>query len=109
MWTVSDYPALGLISGLSTHGYKACVVCRPKTDACSVRIGDKIDNNRNFRGRKIIYGGRRRWICHHHPYRTDLSFNGKVERRKPPIRMSGERTIRCADSCQGGDSCQEFL
>ena len=100
MWTVSDYPALGLISGLSTHGYKACVVCGPETDARSARTGDKIDNNRNVRGRKIIYGGGRRWTRRHHPYRTDLSFNGEVERRQPPIRMSGKRTVRLTDDRQ---------
>ena len=100
MWTISDYPALGLISGLSTHGYKACVVCGPETNARSARTGDKFDNQRNVRGRKIIYGGGRRWTRRHHPYRSDLSFNGRIERKDPPVRMSGERTIRCADGRQ---------
>ena len=100
MWTVSDYPTLGLISGLSTHGYKACVVCGPETDACSTRTGDKIDNNRNIRGRKIIYRGGRLWTRRHHLYRTDLSFNNKVERRQVLVRISGEHTIRCANNRQ---------
>ena len=75
MWTVSDYPALGLISGLAMHGYKACVVCGPETDVHLAQTGDKVDSNRNIRGRKIIYGGRRRWTRRHYPYRSDLSFN----------------------------------
>ena len=100
MWTISDYPALGLIFGLSTHGYKACVVCGPETDARSTRTRDKFDNQRNVRRRKIIYGGGRRWTRQHHLYRSDLSFNSNVERRAPPVRMTGERTVRCADSRQ---------
>jgi hypothetical protein len=42
MWTVSDYPALGLVSSLSTHGYKACVVCGPETDSRSAKIGNNL-------------------------------------------------------------------
>jgi uncharacterized ferredoxin-like protein len=37
LWIVSDYPALGLVSGLLTHGYKACVVCGLETDSCSAK------------------------------------------------------------------------
>jgi hypothetical protein len=29
---------------------------------------------------------------------TDLAFHGKVERRNAPIRMTGEQTLRYADS-----------
>jgi hypothetical protein len=60
IWTVSDYPALGVISGLCTHGYKACVVCGPQTDARSARTGNKVDDNQNVREQKIIYSGGRR-------------------------------------------------
>jgi hypothetical protein len=31
MWTLNDFPALGLISGLTTKGFKACPVCGPHT------------------------------------------------------------------------------
>ena len=31
MWTLHDFPAYGLISGLTTKGFKACPVCEPHT------------------------------------------------------------------------------
>ena len=31
MWTLHDFPAYGLISGLTTKGFKACPVCGPHT------------------------------------------------------------------------------
>ena len=97
MWTISDYPAWGLISGLNTHGYKACVVCGPETEARSTKIGNKLNEDQKAKGRKIVYGGERRWTRRHHPYRSDLSFNGKVERRNNPVRMTGERILQCAE------------
>ena len=97
MWTFSDYPALGLISGLSTHGYKACVVCGPETEACSAKTTNKLNEDQKAKGRKIVYGGGRRWTRRHHPYRSDLSFNGKVERRNNPVRMTGKRILQCAE------------
>ena len=96
MWTISDYPALGLISGLSTHGYKACVACGPETEGCSAKTGNTLNDNQKAKGRKIVYGGGRRWTRRHHPYRRDLSFNGKEERRDTPVRMTGEHTMQCA-------------
>ena len=97
MWTISDYPALGLISGLNTHGYKACVVCGPETEARSAKIGNKLNESQKVKERKIVHGGGRRWIHCHHPYRSDLSFNGKVERRGTPVRMTGEHTVECVE------------
>ena len=96
MWTMSDYPALGLISGLSTHGYKACVVCSPNTEARSAKTGDKLNDNQNAKGRKIVYAGGRRWTRRHHPYRRDLSFDSKEERRESPMQLTGEQTLECA-------------
>ena len=97
IWTISDYPALGLISGLSTHGYKACVECGLETEARSAKTRNKLNENQKAKGRKIVYGGGWRWTRCHHPYRSDLSFNGKVERRDIPVRMTGERTVVCAE------------
>ena len=31
MWTLHDFPAYGLLSGLTTKGYKGCPVCGPST------------------------------------------------------------------------------
>jgi hypothetical protein len=100
MWTISDYPVLGLISGLCTHGYKACVVCGPETEARSAKTGNKLDDNQKVKDKKIVFGGGRRWTRHHHPYRANLSFNGKVERRDHLVRMTGEQTLHCAERCE---------
>jgi hypothetical protein len=100
MWTISDYPALGLISGLCTHGYKACVVCGHEIEARSAKTGNKLDDNQKVKDKKIVFGRGRRWTRRHHPYRVDLSFNGKVERRDRPVSMTGEQTLHCAERCE---------
>lgn len=38
-WTISDIPAYGLISGLCTKGFKACLLCGPETKAQSAKVG----------------------------------------------------------------------
>jgi hypothetical protein len=74
LWTVSDYPALGVISGLSTHGYKACVPCGPETDSRSARTGNKLDDHQKAKG--------------------------KPKRRDPPLRLTGEQTVRHVEERQ---------
>jgi hypothetical protein len=96
LWTISDFPAYGLISDLCTHGYKACTAYGPATDARSARNGNKLDAQQIAKGRKIVYGGARRWITRDHPYRRDLAFNGKVEIGSPPSHMSPEELLHCA-------------
>jgi hypothetical protein len=51
MWTISDFPTYGLISGLCTKGYKACPVCGPKTVAHFAKIG-ALQDDRTARGSK---------------------------------------------------------
>ena len=38
MWTLHDFPAYGLISGLTTKGFKGCPVCKPHTISRRSRI-----------------------------------------------------------------------
>ncbi|KAJ9539295.1 hypothetical protein OSB04_032028 [Centaurea solstitialis] len=33
MWTISDFPGLGMLGGIQTKGYKACPICLDDTDA----------------------------------------------------------------------------
>jgi hypothetical protein len=96
LWTISNYPAYGLVLGVCTHGYRGCAICGPKTDSRSTASRNKMNADNKVRGSKIIFGGGRRWTCRNHPYRHNLEFNGKVEDRGPPVRMSAEQTIRCA-------------
>jgi hypothetical protein len=96
MWTISDYPGYGLISGICTHGHKGCAVCGPQTESRSAASGNKFNAENRVQGSKVIFGGGRRWTCRNHLYRRNVDFNGKVEERGPPIRMTAEATIQCA-------------
>jgi hypothetical protein len=95
MWTISDFPAYGLISGLTCKGYKGCPCCGPNTDARMAKTGDML-SNRSIRGTKIVYGGIRRYLPRHHPYRRNRRFNGLEEHRLRPTPLSGEDIIRYA-------------
>jgi len=70
-------------------------VCGPSTEARAAKSGNKVDAQKKAKGRKIVYGGSRRWTRRNHPYRRNLEFDGKVETRSTPIRMSAEETMRC--------------
>jgi hypothetical protein len=95
MWTISDFPAYGLISGLCCKGYKGCPECGPETDARMAKTGDMC-SDRTTRGSKIVYGGVRRYLPRHHPYRRNTRFNGMREYRTTPRTMSGADVIRYA-------------
>ena len=95
MWTISDFPAYALISGLTCKGYKGCPSCGPDTDARMAKTGDVL-SNRRVRGSKIVYGGIRRYLPRHHPYRRNRRFNGQMEHRLEPPIMSGKDIVRYA-------------
>ena len=56
MWTISDFPAYGLISRLYCKEYKGCPCCGPDIDARSANRGD-VRPDRTTRGSKIVFGG----------------------------------------------------
>jgi hypothetical protein len=95
MWTISDFPAYGLISGLCCKGYKGCPCCGPETESRLARTGD-VRADRSTKGSKIVYGGIRRYLNRQHPYRRNRRFNGRPELRSRPRTMSGEDVIRYA-------------
>lgn len=95
MWTISDFPAYGLISGLACKGYKGCPCCGPQTDARMAKTGD-VRPDRTTRGSKIVFGGIRRYLPRHHPYRRNTRFNGKFETRMAPPTVTGLDVIRYA-------------
>ena len=95
MWTISDFPAYGLISGLCCKGYKGCPSCGPETDARSAKTGD-LRPDRTTRGSKIVFGDTRRYLPRHHPYRRNTRFKGNRETRTAPTIMSGLDVIRYA-------------
>ena len=93
LWTISDFLAYGLISGLCCKGYKGCLECGQDTDARMAKTGDVLPNGR-VKGSKIVYGGIRRYLPRHHPYRQNTRFNGKAEHRCIPRVQIGEDIIR---------------
>ena len=95
MWTISDFPAYGLISGLCCKGYKGCPCCGPDTDGRSAKTGD-LRPDRSTKGSKIVFGGIRRYLGRHHPYRRNIRFNGEPELRTRPQLVSGLDVIKYA-------------
>ena len=90
MWTISDFPAFGLISGLCCKGYKGCPSCGKDTDARMAKMGDMLPNRRT-KGSKIVYSGIRRYLPRHHPYRRNKRFNGQEEHRdRPQVQTQGD-------------------
>ncbi|XP_027124240.1 uncharacterized protein [Coffea arabica] len=82
LWTISNFPAYGYLSGWSTSGYKACPCCL--NDAASQRL----------RG-KICFMGHRRFLNHDHPWRKQKAqFDGTIETRSKPKEFSGEHVLR---------------
>ncbi|XP_058787440.1 uncharacterized protein LOC131661819 isoform X1 [Vicia villosa] len=79
MWTISDFPGLGTLSGWNTHTKLACPTCNNDTE-----------NYRLKKGGKWCFMGHRRFLEKGHKFRLSRSrFNGKVELRDAPATLSG--------------------
>ena len=87
LWTVNDFPAYGLISGQVTKGHRACPVCGPN-----------VATRRSKALKKNVYLGHRRQLPMTHQWRRQRSnFDGQLEMRPPPRRMSGREQLRYAN------------
>ncbi|XP_019267386.1 PREDICTED: uncharacterized protein LOC109244707 [Nicotiana attenuata] len=83
MWTVSDFPALAMLSGWSTKGRLACPTCN--YDTCSQYLKNS---------HKMCYLGHRRFLPRDHPFLRDKkSFDGKEEHRPAPAPLSSEEVF----------------
>ncbi|XP_063946024.1 uncharacterized protein LOC108212368 [Daucus carota subsp. sativus] len=83
LWTISDYPALGCLSGNVTKGYNACTICVDQTNA-----------TRLVNYRKTVVMRHRRWLTRQHPYRRQkLAFDNTVEKGVAPIPLTGEEVF----------------
>ena len=60
LWTITDFPGLGYVSGCVTSGEAACPDCH--SYICSFRLGN---------GTKTCYMGHRRFLHEEHPFRFD--------------------------------------
>lgn len=81
MWTISDFPALGDLSGWVTKGKLACPCCYDETSFESLRS-------------KIGYLGHRRFLPKGHSWRRCAGkFNGKSEHGTKPMELSGDEIL----------------
>ncbi|XP_019253852.1 PREDICTED: uncharacterized protein LOC109232540 [Nicotiana attenuata] len=80
LWTVSDFPALAMLSGWSTKGRLACPTCNH--DTCSQYLKHS---------RKMCYMGHRAFLPPDHPSRRDKkSFNEALEELREFNNMFGK-------------------
>ncbi|XP_028774325.1 uncharacterized protein LOC114731348 [Neltuma alba] len=82
LWTINDFPAYGMLSGWMTMGRLSCSICMENSKAFQLKYG-----------RKTSF-----FDCHHqflpidHRFRRNKNsfYNNRVEKSKPPSRLSGE-------------------
>ncbi|KAJ7963996.1 Transposon protein, putative, CACTA, En/Spm sub-class [Quillaja saponaria] len=81
LWTISDFPAYGMLSGWSTQGRLACPICMERTKSFYLKNGGKccwFDCHQQFLPMDHRFG------------RNKNDFKkGIVEKSPPPLRLSG--------------------
>ncbi|KAG8374542.1 hypothetical protein BUALT_Bualt10G0006000 [Buddleja alternifolia] len=82
MWTISDFPAYGMLSGWSTHGKLACPYCMNGIKSFRLKHG----------GKPCFFDCHRQFLPLDHPYRyqKDNFTKGRLELDSPLIRLTGE-------------------
>ncbi|XP_074337048.1 uncharacterized protein LOC141674227 [Apium graveolens] len=80
MWTINDFPALGMISGWSTKGKLACPVCMGLVKAKQLKHG----------GKPTFYGTTHYFLEEDDPLRRSTKF-GRCERHSVTTQHSGSR------------------
>ncbi|XP_009776215.2 uncharacterized protein [Nicotiana sylvestris] len=84
MWTVSDFPGLDILSGWNTHTGLACPSCNFDAEPC-----------RLCHSRKWCFIGHRRFLGRNHKFRMMRHrFDGNVEERTPPKKLSGSDILQ---------------
>ncbi|XP_057248861.1 uncharacterized protein LOC104906231 [Beta vulgaris subsp. vulgaris] len=87
LWTVSDFPAYGMLSGWATAGKKACPYCMEETKAFWLDNGNKVS----------WFDCHRKFLPHDHPFRKNKTAfrKNKVENGMAPAMMSGDDMWQC--------------
>ncbi|PHU06684.1 hypothetical protein BC332_23173 [Capsicum chinense] len=84
LWTVSDFPRLDILSGWNTHTGLACPSCNFDTEPC-----------RLLHSRKGCFIGHRRFLARNHKFRLMRHrFDGNVDERAPPKKLSGSEILQ---------------
>jgi hypothetical protein len=85
IWTITDYPSLGSVSGFGVSGEAAC------RDWHSLIRSIRLEN-----GSKSCYMGQHSFLHPDHPFRFDVdSFGWETELRLAPTPLSGEEIMEC--------------
>ncbi|XP_075084789.1 uncharacterized protein LOC142168035 [Nicotiana tabacum] len=93
MWTISDFPGLGILSGWNTHTGFACPTCNFDTEPCRLR-----------HSKKWCFMGYRRFLRRNHRFRLNrVRFNGSTEERNPPLKLSGSAILRQIEEGRGAE------
>ncbi|XP_056841656.1 uncharacterized protein LOC130494856 [Raphanus sativus] len=89
LWTISDFPAYGMLSGWTTHGRLSCPYCMGSTDAFQLKNGRKTS----------WFDCHRRFLPINHPYRRNkkLFRSKRVVRDTAPPYLSGEKIEKDID------------
>ncbi|XP_047340380.1 uncharacterized protein LOC124943970 [Impatiens glandulifera] len=83
LWTISDFPAYGMLSGWSTHGIDGCPICMKKSKSFRLKYGRKA----------CYFDCHRQFLSPEHPYRNDTQHftKDRVETTlHPPIKDGNE-------------------
>ncbi|GKV43256.1 hypothetical protein SLEP1_g50570 [Rubroshorea leprosula] len=85
MWTITNFPSYGMVSGWSTHGRLACPYCMEMTRAFYLKHGRKIS----------FFDCHRQFLPASHPYRLNATefLKGHLEFGPPPPRLDVNQTI----------------
>ena len=85
MWTLHDFPAYGLISGLTTKGFKACPVCGPHT----------ISRRSKVLRKNVYCNCHRRYLPYDHYFRGAVAaFDNEANVNTEEEPLTGNQTIR---------------
>ncbi|XP_057789264.1 uncharacterized protein LOC131006122 [Salvia miltiorrhiza] len=83
LWTISDFPGYGYLSGWTTQGEFACPVCNRQTH--SIRLKN---------GGKHCYMGHRKFLPKEHEFRKNKRlFDGTAEYGEAPQPLSGDMVM----------------
>lgn len=87
MWTISDFPAYGMLSGWTTHGRLSCPICMDDTKAFQLTNGKKT----------CWFDCHRRFLPRGHPLRknkTNFLKRKDALNDYPPRSLTGEQVLK---------------
>ena len=91
MWTISDFPGLGMLSGWNTYTGFACPSSNTDTKPCHLK------NSSNW-----CFMGHCRFLDRRHRFRLNkVRFDGEQEMRSPPVTLSGHQVLQQVENIKG--------